>query len=70
MCIASSLIPLHRLAEAYGRRAWATAEAIDDPTTRAFVAELLGVYWLGIGNWEACREKLVEAAEIGRRIGD
>ena len=70
MCIASSLIPLHRLAEAYGRRAWAIAEAIDDPPTRAFVAELLGVYWLGIGNWEACREKLVEAAEIGRRIGD
>ena len=54
MCIASSLIPLHRLAEAYGRRAWAIAEAIDDLATRTFVAELLGVYWLSIGNWKAC----------------
>jgi class 3 adenylate cyclase/tetratricopeptide (TPR) repeat protein len=70
MCIASGLIPLHRLAESYGRRAWATAVVIDDPATRAFVAEMLGVYWLGIGNWKACREKLLAAAEISRRIGD
>ena len=52
MCIASSLIPLHRLAEAYGRRAWATAEAIDDPPTRP--------------SWRSCSGSTGSASGIGR----
>src|SRR5262249_26512618 len=70
MCIAASLVPLHPLAEAYGRRAWRTVELIDDLGTRAWVSEMMGMYWLSVGRWGEGREKLSEAVEINRRIGD
>lgn len=70
MCIASSLIPLHPLAEIYGRRAGKTVESTDDSATRAWVAEMRGIYWLSVGRWDESRENLSTAIEITRRIGD
>ena len=70
MCVAASLVPMHKLAEVYGRRARQTAEAVGDPATNAWVSELTGIYWLGVGRWDASRQALTRAVEVNFRLGD
>ena len=70
MCIMAGMVPLHSLAEAYGRRAQETALLIDDLSTRAWVAQAIGMYWLTVGRWQQSREKLTEAVDTTRRLGD
>jgi class 3 adenylate cyclase/tetratricopeptide (TPR) repeat protein len=70
MCIAASLVPLHPLAEVFGRQARRTAEAVGDPVTDVWVSELMGVYWLGAGRLDRGREKLAEAVRLAGRLGD
>jgi tetratricopeptide (TPR) repeat protein len=70
MCIVAGMVPLHALAEAYGRRALKTVEVIDDLSTRAWVSQTIGMYWLTVGRWQQSRAKLSEAVESTRRIGD
>jgi class 3 adenylate cyclase/tetratricopeptide (TPR) repeat protein len=70
MCVAASLVPLHRLAETYGRQARAAAEFVGDPGAEAWVSELTGIYWLGVGRWEASRRALERAVELNHRLGD
>ncbi len=70
MCIVAGMIPLHALAEAYGRRAWKIALVIDDLSTRAWVSQMVGMYWLTVGRWDESREKLALAVESSRRLGD
>ena len=62
MCIAAGLVPFHPLARAFEARARAAAEEAGDPVEAARVAELTGVYWLGVGRRDRARANL-EAAE-------
>jgi class 3 adenylate cyclase/tetratricopeptide (TPR) repeat protein len=70
MSVAAGLVPLHSLAEAYVQRAWQTAMVLDDPSTRAWVQEMMGVYWLSVGRWADSRLRLSEAVATTRRLGD
>ncbi|RUL85729.1 AAA family ATPase [Tautonia sociabilis] len=70
MCIAASLVPAHRLAEVYSRRARDAADTIGDPATDAWVSELTGIYWLGVGRWEPSRQALTRAVAVNDRLGD
>ncbi len=70
MCVASSLIPIHRLARSFARRAFDSAVRIDCLATRAWVRLLAGMYYLGIGRWDEGREYLADAVALARDLGD
>lgn len=70
MCVAAGLIPLRPLAAAYDRRAHEAAEAIGDREAIAWVSELTGIYWLGVGDWERARRNLDRAVAIAHEQGD
>lgn len=70
MCVAAGLIPLPPLARVYDRRAHAAADAVGDPVCRAWVAELTGIYWLGVGRWDRARPNLERAEAMTRELGD
>ena len=70
MCIASGLVPAHRLAGVYRGRAFEVAGKIDDVASRAWVLQLTGMYDLGVGRWDRSRASLAEAVAINRRLGD
>ncbi len=70
MCVASGLVPLHSQAEAYGKRAFEVASALDDLTTRAWVLQLTGMYYLGVGRWDESRKNLEQAVELNKKLGD
>jgi class 3 adenylate cyclase/tetratricopeptide (TPR) repeat protein len=64
------VVPLRRVAEGYLRRGLAAAETAADPSARAMVLQLSGLYALGVGRWPRARAQLEEAAAILRRTGD
>jgi len=68
--ITLGLIPLHRLAEAYARRALGTATALGHRPTLAYVHLVRGLYLLGVGDWAGTRDALEQAIAITDRIGD
>jgi class 3 adenylate cyclase/tetratricopeptide (TPR) repeat protein len=68
--IAVSLVPLHRVAEFYCRRAEKIVEGIDDLSARAWVFELTGLYHFSVGRWSEGRARLQQAVEIAHRVGD
>jgi tetratricopeptide (TPR) repeat protein len=70
MAIASGLVPLRALAEAYCRLALDTATEIDQLSARAWVLEVTSVYRLGIGKWAPAREALGQAVQIYDRLDD
>ncbi len=70
MCVAAGLMPMHPLARVYDRRAHETADAVDDPVSRSWVAELTGIYWLGVGRWDHARPNLERAEAMTRALGD
>jgi tetratricopeptide (TPR) repeat protein len=70
MCIVSSLVPFHALAEVYGRRAFEVAGRLDDLAVRAWVLQLTGIYYLDLGRWAESRANLAEAVAINLRLGD
>lgn len=70
MCMASGLVPIHSLAEKYGRLAFAAAAKLDDLGTRAWVLQLTGMYYLGVGRWFESRENLEQAVALSRQLGD
>jgi class 3 adenylate cyclase/tetratricopeptide (TPR) repeat protein len=70
MCVAAGLVPLRRLAEAYGRRAEAMAQQFGHLPTLARVLINVGLYKVGIGEWTTVRAKLEQAREICERLGN
>lgn len=70
LCLAAGVVPLHRVAEAYGRRAEATARRVGQPAALAWVREVTGIYAIGTGRWERARQALGEALEIYERLQD
>ncbi|MGE3820376.1 MAG: hypothetical protein AB7I30_13260, partial [Isosphaeraceae bacterium] len=70
MGFTASMIPLHPLAESYGRRARTTAESIEDPIARAWVEQMLGMYWMSICRWTAGAKSLGIALAINQQAGN
>ena len=70
MCIATSMIPLHRAARFYARRALEIAEAADDLATLVMVLERGALYYSGAGEWNVSTEGFERAIEIADRLGD
>ncbi len=65
-----ALIGLGRLARAYARDAQATAQAVDDPTSMAWVKGAEGISALGMGRGAAAQKALTEAISLYRRLRD
>ncbi len=70
MAVASPLLRLNRLAEGYKRRAWETAQLVDQPAVTAYVLMTRSAYMVGEGAWEECEASLLEANRIHEEIGD
>jgi class 3 adenylate cyclase/tetratricopeptide (TPR) repeat protein len=70
MVIVAGLVPLHRVAEAYSRRAIETAEQTGDPSALAWAHLLVGTYQSGIGDFHISMDSCSRAREISRKIGD
>jgi tetratricopeptide (TPR) repeat protein len=70
MCIACGVIPLHRLAAMYGRRARETAQAVAHQPTQAHVLQRTGIYLSGVGQWEQVEAQAHEGLALCDRLGD
>ncbi len=69
-CIAAGLVPLHPVAQAYGRRARDIASSVEHLPSLAWVLLITAVYDIGTGRWANAREGLTQAIEITDRLGD
>lgn len=63
-------VPARGLADAYFRRALRAADAVGDPSARAWVGLAAGVYAIGGGDWEAAERHLAETRDTAERLGD
>ncbi|GIW70500.1 MAG: adenylate/guanylate cyclase domain-containing protein [Planctomycetota bacterium] len=70
MAIAAGSVPLHRVAEYYGRRAVEVAERTARPGALAYALFIASVYRIGVGAWERIARDLERAAELFEQIGD
>ncbi len=70
MAILMGLVPSHRLAQAYAKRAMAALDEVDDPSVRAQVLTRTSLYEVGIGHWERARAALHEAMALCEQLGD
>ncbi|MCB9104942.1 MAG: hypothetical protein H6633_11955 [Anaerolineales bacterium] len=63
-------VPIHRLAEAYCRKALKMARALDNLSARAWVFLLTGIYHAGVGHWSRAQNLLEQVIDIAERLGD
>ena len=70
MCLIAGVIPVHSLADWYGRRAMETAERLGSIPNLATVLELLSIYGVGIGRFERVTKDISRAIALNERIGD
>ena len=67
---AAGVIPAHRLAEFYIRKAWHTAHRTGNQSALAWVQTVTSAYRIGIGDWEVAKRAAGEAIDIYDRLGD
>lgn len=67
---AAGVIPLHRQARAYGRRARKTARQMQDRSALAWVLTVTGAYSVGVGDWSDAETALKEAIALYDSFGD
>lgn len=70
MAILMGVVPSHRLAQAYARRAMAALDEVEDLGVRAQVLTRTSLYEVGIGSWERAQAALREAMMLCERLGD
>jgi class 3 adenylate cyclase len=70
MALACSLIPNTWLADAYGKQAVRVAERLGEESTKARVFEFTAIYLVGQANWQLAEERLQEAINAFRLVGD
>jgi tetratricopeptide (TPR) repeat protein len=70
MVIATGLIPLHRVAEAYSHQAVVTAELAGDPAALAWAHLLVGTYQSGTGGFLLSLDSCRLARNVSRQNGD
>lgn len=67
---AAGVIPLHRQARAYSRRARKTARQMQDRSALAWVLTVTGAYSVGVGDWSDAETALEEAIALYDSFGD
>jgi serine/threonine protein kinase/tetratricopeptide (TPR) repeat protein len=67
--VTTGLVPLFRLADAYGRRLHETLEGISDPAVRSWSYVLAGSYACGVGRWQDALAWGARAQAIGEEVG-
>lgn len=70
MCIIAGLIPLHSLAEAYGRRARETAQNVNQLDAQEHALRRTSIYYAGVGQWDKAQEFFEGAVAIADRLGN
>ncbi|HEX6385827.1 MAG TPA: AAA family ATPase [Anaerolineae bacterium] len=70
MCVIAGLMSQDKMAQAYGRRALATARQVDDLPALAWVLLLSGTHDASNGRWFHIRQKAEQAIALCRRTGD
>jgi class 3 adenylate cyclase/tetratricopeptide (TPR) repeat protein len=70
MALATGVLPIHRLARIYDRRARRVAEQLNDPSSLAWVLFTTAVYRAGIGEWAQAQESFERINEIAQYLGD
>lgn len=68
--MAMAIIPLHRLANHYIQLGLKMAHLVAHPFSLAWVLELSGVYYCGVGRFREMEGNVNRAAEIFQRLGD
>lgn len=70
MGVSFALIPMHRGARFYNRLALQTAQQEAQPSALGWVEQLLGIYHVGVGEWEEGQPYVERATEVGVQMGD
>ncbi|MDX2074811.1 MAG: AAA family ATPase [bacterium] len=69
MMLAMGVVPLHRLARYYRKRAHKLIENLDDPPVVTWMHLIEGVYVLGCGYWDEGRATLLKGIELATSSG-
>ncbi len=69
ICTLVGMLSLHRLAELYRRLADRMASKVDHQTTQAQVQLMIGLYKVGVGQWQEVRLRLDKGQRIFQRLG-
>lgn len=69
MTVVAGLVRLNRLAAIYARRAIANAERTKDNGARAYVLNIVGLYWATQAKWTTASKNLSAAQELASRMG-
>ena len=64
------VIPIHRFARFYLKRALETAKALDLRAPLAYVNLIISLYSLGTGDWDRVRDAIEDAIHLYRELGD
>ncbi|UCG22622.1 MAG: AAA family ATPase, partial [Chloroflexota bacterium] len=70
MAMVSGLVPWHRMAQIYSRRAIETAERAGDPPALAWAHLLVGTYQSSVGGFQTAIDSCEQAGDVSRQIGD
>jgi len=65
-----SMVPARKLAEFYGQRALATADAVEQLAPRPYVCVIVGIARAGMGDWSRAVPLFEEASRISAELGD
>ncbi|PJF30185.1 MAG: hypothetical protein CUN52_04585 [Phototrophicales bacterium] len=69
MLLAMGVVPLHRIARYYRKRAYRLIENLDDPPVMTWLYLVEGVYLLGLGKWRDGENVLNKGIEIATKTG-
>lgn len=70
VCVIVGLFGPRGMAEAYGKRAWLMAQALDDPAIKAAAKSGIGLNQLNAGKLNLAQENFKDALQISEALGD
>lgn len=70
ICVIVGLFGPPRMAEAYGERAWSTAQALDEPALKVEVKTGIGLNQLNAGQLDLAQANLEQALHMSEALGD
>lgn len=66
----AGVLPQRSWAESYMRRAWQTAQRVNNPSATGWVLELRGMYSIGMCRWQQAEDHLSRAVKFADQVGD
>ena len=66
--VATSLIPIHRLARIYQQKALTTLSQFEDLYSQMWVQKMMAVYAIGIGDWQTTQKALDIASATAKQL--